>query len=217
MNLKSCVSYSSTGAQLFQARVNALDGERFGVVCSDGQRHWLKTAFGCLVRPVVGDVVLICRDETNGYILNILERGSVQEVELRMPGDLKLVLPKGQFSITTREGMLIDAGDSLVMQANQGVACFGDALFTAQHLQVTGKYLESRWHERSEYAIRHTHVAMSYRSDIQESQRRICGHENVRAGSQRQLIEKECCVHANVLDMQADVLVTVDAQRINLG
>lgn len=38
--------YCDAAAQLRHAQVNALDGERFGVVSSDGRRYWLKPAFG---------------------------------------------------------------------------------------------------------------------------------------------------------------------------
>src|SRR5450830_833918 len=47
--------HSQCPATLHHGRINAEDGERFGVVSTDGRRYWLKPAAGCLLRPALGD------------------------------------------------------------------------------------------------------------------------------------------------------------------
>ena len=103
--------------QLSSGRVIALEGERFGVVGSTGQRYWLAAAFSCLVRPVVGDKVLISLEGAGGYILSVLERTIAQPTRLRLDGDLQISLPAGSLSIEARDGVHLDAKNTRAIGA----------------------------------------------------------------------------------------------------
>src|SRR5690625_425841 len=60
-----------------------------------------RRAFGCLVQPEVGDVVLVDDDPSGvSYVLSVLERPEPRSATLSVPGDMHLVAPTGALSIS---------------------------------------------------------------------------------------------------------------------
>ncbi len=202
---------------LRNGRVNALDGERFGVVTSEGHRYWLKSAFSCLVRPAVGDKVLISVDEQGGYILSVLERTIAQPARMSVEGDLCLSLPAGALSIEARDGVSLDAGRALQVRADQANAHLQSAHLGAIRLQVAGEQMESQWLERHDSAVLHSEKAVRHQADYGDSRRQVEGHEEVLAGSMRQRVNDDWSVQAQSLDLDAQRCVVIDGAQIKLG
>ena len=204
-------------ATLRHARINAVDGERFGVVSADGHRHWLKPALGCLLQPALGDRVLVSLDGEEGYILSVLERTQPQTGELRVAGDLRLSLPSGALSIEVRDGLALDAGAVLALQAERSVMQFAEASLGVGTLRVTGERADSHWLEHNEQAHRHNQQATFHTAQYGDSWRQVQGHEELQAGSVRQRVTRDWSLTGETLDLFADVTVALDAERIKLG
>lgn len=204
-------------ATLRHARINAVDGQRFGVVSTDGHRYWLKPALGCLLQPALGDRVLLSLDGEEGYILSVLERTQAQASELRVDGDLRLSLPSGALSIETRDGLALDAGANLLVQAQSSLVQVNEAQVGFGTLQVTGERVDSRWLEHNEQAHSYNMQAGMHSAEYGDSWRKVTGHEEVQAGSVRQRVSRDWSVSGETLDMFADVTVAIDAERIKLG
>lgn len=204
-------------ATLRHARINAFDGERYGVVSPEGHRYWLKPALGCLLQPAVGDSVLISLAGDAGYILSVLERSQPSTSELRVAGNLHLSVPTGVLSIETRDGVSLNAGDMLAIQAKSLIAGVTDANLAVSALKVTGECNESQWVERNDTAVRHSERAVTHSAEYGDSRRRTQGHEDLHAGSVRQQVEKDWSVRGETLDLFAQVTVALDGERIKLG
>lgn len=204
-------------AALRHARINAVDAERFGVVSSDGHRYWLKPALGCLLQPALGDRVLVSLDGEEGYILTVLERSQPQASELRVIGDLHLNLPNGALSIETRDGLLLDAGSTLAVQAVRSVLQFAEASVGVSTLTVTGERADSHWIEHNMQAHRASEQATFHSAEYADSWRKVEGHEELEAGSVRQRVTRDWSISGETLDLFADVTVALDAERIKLG
>jgi len=204
-------------AVLRHVRINAVDGERFGVVSAEGHRYWLKPAVGCLLQPAVGDSVLVSLAGDEGYILSVLERGQAQTAELRVAGDLCLSLPSGALSINVRDGVALDAGDALAVHAAQAVAHFCDAQLGVGMLKITGECAENHWLERNDHTLRHNEQAVRHSAEYGDSRRQVQGHEELSAGSLRQQVDKDWSLRGETLDLFADVTVAVGGERIKLG
>ncbi|MBF7729560.1 DUF3540 domain-containing protein [Pseudomonas sp. N040] len=204
-------------ATLRHARINAVEAERFGVVSSDGHRYWLKPALGCLLQPALGDRVLVSLDGEEGYILSVLERSQPQSAELRVAGDLRLHLPSGALSIETRDGLLLDAGPTLAVQAESSVVQFAEASLSVGTLTVTGEQADSHWIEHNLQAHRASEQATFHSAEYADSWRKVEGHEEVEAGSMRQRVARDWSISGETLDLFADITVALDAERIKLG
>ena len=203
--------------QLSSGRVIALEGERFGVVGSTGQRYWLAAAFSCLVRPVVGDKVLISLEGADGYILSVLERTIAQPTRLRLDGDLQISVPAGSLSIEARDGVHLDAGHALLVQADQANVVLQSAQLSATVVQASGQRLQSHWLLRHDSAGVHSQKAARHQAEYGDSRRQIQGHEEVLAGSLRQRVKGDWSVQAQSLDLDAQQCVCIDGDQIKLG
>jgi uncharacterized protein (DUF39 family) len=204
-------------ATLRHARINAFDGERFGVVSAEGHRYWLKPALGCLLQPVVGDGVLISLAGDAGYILSVLERSQPHASELRIDGDVHLSVPGGALSIETRDGIALSAGSTLAVQAQHLVTAVTDAELALGTLKVCGERSDSQWIERHESTVRHTEQAVRHSAEYGDSTRRVEGHEDLSARSVRQHVEKDWSLRGETLDLFAQVTVALNGERIKLG
>lgn len=210
-------NFMDSHAVLRHGRINAVEGERFGVVSAQGHRYWLKPALGCLLQPAVGDSVLISLACEEGYILSVLERNKPQSSELRLSGDVLLTLPTGALSIEARDGVALDAGASLAVRADRAAGHFAKAQLGVNHLEVTGERVDQHWIERNDSAVRHTeHVARHF-AEYGDSRRAVQGHEELRAGSLRQRVDKDWTLRGETLDLFAEVTIALDGERIKLG
>lgn len=206
----------SSPVVLCHARINAFDGERFGVV-STGHRYWLKPAFGCLLQPAIGDTVLISVAGDNGYILTVLERTQPQASELRVSGNMQLCVPDGALSIETRDGTVLDAGSLLAIKTDKLVGTVTDAALALQALNIQGEHCNSQWIEHNQSAVRHQQQAIRHHAEYGDSIRRVERHEDLSAGSVRQRVKKDWSLRGETLDLFADVTVALDGERIKLG
>jgi hypothetical protein len=202
---------------LRHVRINAFDGERFGVVSADGDRYWLRPALGCLLQPAVGDSVLVSLAGNDGYILCVLERNQVHVGELRIPGDLHLSLPSGALSIDTRDGLALNAGPVLAVQVQNLTSAVGQVQMALGTLQVSGERADSHWLERNDSALRQHAQVVRHSADYGDSRRQVQGHEELSAGSVRQRVEKDFSLRGETLDLFADASVALCGERINLG
>ncbi|WP_426117078.1 DUF3540 domain-containing protein [Pseudomonas sp. DSP3-2-2] len=204
-------------ATLRHAQINAVQGERFGVVSAEGHRYWLKPALGCLLQPCVGDRVLISLSGDQGYILTVLERSNTLASELRVPGDLRLNIAAGALSIETRDGLVLDAGHSLKVHAENSAITLGDAGLEVSTLNIAGGRCDSQWRELNEDAENLRQRVTRHDAQYGDSVRWVRGHEDCHAGSLRQRVEGDWSVRGETLDLFADVAVAIDAKRIKLG
>ncbi|KFE54507.1 DUF3540 domain-containing protein [Pseudomonas syringae] len=215
--MQEALNFIDSPAVLRHAQINAVSGERFGVVSAQGHRYWLKTAMGCLLHPAVGDTVLITLAGEDGYILSVLERTQQQPSQLRVEGDVHLSLPSGALSIKTRDGLSADTGPMLALRADHAVAHFTEAQVGVKALSVTGERSDHYWNERNDSAIRHCEKAVRHTANYSQSRREVKGHEELTSGSLRQRVDKDWSLRGETLDLFAEVTVAVRGERIKLG
>ncbi|KQQ49872.1 hypothetical protein ASF84_21940 [Pseudomonas sp. Leaf127] len=215
--MQEALQFSDQPATVRHARINAVDGERFGVVSATGHRYWLKPALGCLLQPAVGDCVLITLSGDQGYILAVLERSHAQDCELRLPGDVSLNLPQGALTIKARDGLALESGAALSIAAQSSSVQLGQTDVHVERLSLAGVRCDSHWQTVNEHAERLSQHVSLHNVQYDDSRRHVKGHEEVRAGSLRQRIEGDWSVRGETLDLFADIAVAIDAQRIKLG
>jgi hypothetical protein len=165
----------------------------------------------------VGDCVLISLSGDQGYILTVLERSQTLASELRVPGDLRLNIGAGSLNIQARDGLVLDAGSALTVEAENSALTIGNAELDIRLLSITGGRADSHWQELNEHAERLSQQATRHDAQYGDSRRRVQGHEDAHAGSLRQRVDGDWSVRGETLDLFADVAVAIDAQRIKLG
>ncbi|AXM95519.1 DUF3540 domain-containing protein [Pseudomonas plecoglossicida] len=203
--------------RLCHARINAFDGHRFGMVSGEGHRYWLKPAVGCLLQPAVGDCVLVSLAGDEGFILSVLERGQAQVGELRIAGDLRVSLPSGALSIEARDGLALNAGPTLAVQAHAVTSLVDQAQVVCGNLRISGERADSCWLERHDNSLHQHQQVIRHRAEYGDSRRHVQGHEELSAGSVRQRVSKDFSLRGETVDLLSQVSVTLRGPRINLG
>jgi hypothetical protein len=176
-------------------------------------------ALGCLVRPAVGDRVLLSTDEAGEcWVLSVLSRkDGARATEVTLPGDVRLHAPQGELRLTSCSDVAIGAdrglhlaSDSVSLSARKADLVVEKTrllgrIFSAQVKKVhcVGRSMESVFHRLTQR--------------LTDSFKFVAEHDEAQAGSARQIVEETLTVHSkNELHM-AEEIVKLDADQVHLG
>ncbi|WP_164741316.1 DUF3540 domain-containing protein [Achromobacter spanius] len=205
------------GARLHHARLVMRDGRRYAALTGAGA-IWVTPAAGCLLQPEVGDMALISVAAGQGYILTVLERGApASAARVEVPGDLQLSLPEGKLTIQAAEGVALDAGPTLEINAEHATVTLDEADLRYRTLNTAGDTAHTQWNTRTDVSVNHLEIANRAEVHLGQSMRRVAGHEDVAAGSQRTVVNDDWSVHAATADLKARDRVAVDAGSVQIG
>lgn len=197
-------------------RIQWADGERFGVVIGS-RRHWLAVAAGCLLRPSVGDTVLVSLAGDSGYILCVLERATAQDATVSVPGNLHLHLPNGGLTVSAAQGVAVDAGTAFAVRGQAASLQFAQAGILVDALSVVGDTLQATWRDRSVISQNSLEVAARMETRAGDAIRRVNGHEDTAAGSMRTRVSHDWTVHADRAELTAEQRLKLDGGQVQLG
>ncbi|MFM0305979.1 DUF3540 domain-containing protein [Paraburkholderia sediminicola] len=157
-------------------------GRSLAVTCEEVGSLCVGVAAGCLLRPGVGDVVLISVSEDKAYIITVLEHAT--------QNDAPTVLDLG-------DGVSLSALDgALSIEADHADLRFASCDWYSGALHCHGEQAHFVWREHSAWSERRSEVAVESRECFGDSDRRIGGHEEHRANSLRQTVEQDWVAQA---------------------
>lgn len=205
------------GARLHHARLVMRDGRRYAALTGAGA-IWVTPAAGCLLQPEVGDIALVSLAAGQGYILTVLERGApASAARVEVPGDLQLSLPEGKLSIQAADGVALDAGPALEVNAAHATVTLDEADLRCQTLRVAGDNAHTHWNTRNDVSVERMEISGRAEVHLGQSVRRVAGHDDVTTGSQRTVVNEDWSVHAATADLKARDRVAVDADSVQIG
>lgn len=123
--------------------------EQHAYLLNDGRV--VHQALSCLIRPEVGDHVLVaaCHNETS-YILHILQRNELRQVQLSAPGAHEMCIEQEQISLSANDSIALRALSDVEVSAATGVLSLnGRNLFTTVHdslVQNVGHFIGKAEH-----------------------------------------------------------------------
>lgn len=202
--------------QTCYARVYAQAEGRYGVAGPLGG-HWVQVAASCLLQPDVGDRVLVSLAGTEGYILAVLAQADPDQSSLRLSGNARIYADRGTLTLGAREGMAVMAGPALSIQARDARLTANTLGLQARTMRMTGDTCHSVWREHHDVAKLHRNVSLRSEQQAHDRVTRVSGHDELSAGSQRILIQKDWRVRARNTDIRARERASVDAGQIHLG
>jgi len=180
-----------------------------------GQMRVAKRAVSCLVAPEVGDQVLVAVSEPS-FVLAVLEREH-DAVAISVPGDVRLEVPAGRFSVTAREGVDVISGEGLAMTAEtmQLNAREGGMFFEA--LTYAGRFLNADLREVKTAIDTVDQVIGRVSERLKNAYRFVEGLDRQQAGHLNIRAEKSAQVRAENTIVSAEELVKLDGDQIHLG
>lgn len=191
------------GAALYHARVIATQEESFAVSCDAGSL-WTVQATGCLLRPAVGDQVLITVDGDNAYVLAVLARPAQSQAARTIE------LGQGV-------NLSVEAG-VLTLVANAAQMRFASYQLHSERFELSGGQWNSVWQQHNSWTVDRFEVAVTSTRHLGDSIRTVAGHERLQARALRYEIRDDWCASARDLAMFGKERVSVDTDGdIQLG
>lgn len=176
-----------------------------------------RTAASCLVRPEIGDRVLVFRDPGGeGYVLAVLARASEEPVTLGFERGVTLDAGAGPFAVDAPEirfeasERISLAGPELAVRAERGTAA-------VDTLAIRGRKLDAAW-EQVRSTIRFLdEIRERVVQKIDRCYRTVTEFEESRIGRLRMIVEGRFALRSKQATLTAEEAVKIDGEQIHLG
>lgn len=186
-------------------------------IVHDGAMRAARIAFGCLIQPEPGDLVLTSQAAGAIWITSVLERRSDTPPRLWAEGNLGIVSARGDISLTAARTVDIAAGANIRGAAPEIDLHASVARFVLDELLHIGRRVS--WYVSRLRSIGETvetfadHVLTRAKC----SSRFIEESDQTRARDIDHRAEGKLQLHAEVAFITADTVVRVDADQIHMG
>jgi hypothetical protein len=176
-----------------------------------------RTAFSCLVTPMVGDSVLVNRNDTDYFVLAVLERNSEQDMALDFPGSVKVTVNEGQIDFVAKKGItLLSTETTRLVSKNINMISADMAVNTGK---LTAHAIDIESHSRT--AKLYTHLLSTVAKQMSQKTevliRWVEKVETLNIGNLIQNIRQNYTSHSNQVVITASKDMRIDAERIHMG
>lgn len=195
----------------------ALEKENYFVRVESG-RIKAERALGCVVEPMVGDLVAVsCGQNGQAFILSVLKRRTQSRVVLNFPNDVLIRSEAGNVSVSARQDLNMAAGrkTGMVSPTIQATAEQGD--FHIQRASFFGKFLLSQIDvvktiadSMESFCQRLTSLSKHSHRQVEEVDQLRCGRLDYEADSLLHL-------QGEFARVEAEEDVHIGGERINIG
>jgi uncharacterized protein DUF3540 len=168
-----------------------------------------RVGFGCLVRPVAGDRVLVVRTPGGVFILSVLERLIPDSATLSLPSGGALVIDAEHIRLNASNNVSVDARCVEVRTERFSVVAESATLFgrmvnwVSDHMRISAKTQETVVDTLSVTAL--DRVAIVERADV------------LRAGSVSQTIDTVAVTSAPAVVIATSEDLRLDGKRVTVG
>jgi hypothetical protein len=177
-------------------------------------------AAGCLLRPGVGDEVLLSVDDSGRcYILSVLERASDSEEPslLDFEGDVSLNVRQGGLAVHTDDDVsLVSGAGAMVSSEEVSVhARRGEVLIDG--LSFIGRALDCQIGRIRTTARTMDQTVRTLTQRLKNAFRYVEEHEEVQTNTTRYVVDDLMAMHTKNTDLTSKEVVKVMAEQIHLG
>jgi len=194
--------------------------EKTFLVLADGGCHEAAAAFGCVVKPEKGDVVLLSMNGQEGaYILSVLERpdGVAQETTLQFDGQVRLNVRGGGLRMTADEALSFASREKLTLASPELEVDANKGTVRIEGLSFFGKFLFSQIEKMKVVADAMDSVFRRVVQRMTSSYRYVEEHEEIQSASTRMLVDGTLTMQTKNTMHIAEGHIKMDAEQIHLG
>lgn len=167
-------------------------------------------AAGCLIRPEVGDLVLLAINESRvNYVLSVLDRSDDRPTTLEVDGDLALRVKGGGLTLAP-DGEMVCVSTALSVHAEKGEAVFNRFFFV-------GRLLKSQIERVKSVAGMVDAVCREMTIKTVNYFRFTSDHEDCQAKSRRQLVDETLAMQSKNTVIMSEEDVKIDGKLIHVG
>ena len=177
-----------------------------------------KQAFGCLLRPEIGDTVLFTwKNQGIGHILSVLERPSDETATMQFKGNITLEAPQGRLNISTKEGIDLASGAAIDLLSPQFKMTTLEGDINIDNLEATGNRFSAHIKRIKVFAGTIDTIAERLTHRVKNWFRFVDGLDQLRAGNLMHFIRKAISMRATHTIITAKEDVKIDGKRIHMG
>jgi hypothetical protein len=200
--------------ELFTAEVKSCQSNMVILSSSRGVSS-AQVAASCLLKPDVGDTVLVCDTPQSSYILSILEKSSSKQIlNLQQDTDIQC---QGHLNIHSDQSLKMSSAVESSTHAPIIAQNSGKQKITSQHLDITAAKAQLVAKNIDVSATQcHSVIERIYQKADQVF-RTVTTLENLKAGNLIQSVKNIWNSQSRNTVITAESDVKVDAQRIHMG
>lgn len=178
-----------------------------------------KTATSCLVKPDIGDKVLISIDEQGiCFILSILEKAKQENVtEIIFNKDVNLCSLLGEINLISNKNISIVSEDKLHFASNNFSLSAQKGKIMLTNLSFIGKKIKANLKKIKLVCISIEHVLDRLTQKIRNSFKFVKEHDEVQSNSSRYLVEDTLTMQSKNAVHMAEEIVSINAEQVHLN
>lgn len=174
-------------------------------------------AVSCLVKPIDGDRVLVCREGSSTTVLAILDRIQTSACTLQFTGDVCLEVPAGDVSIATAQNLRLTAAKGIQLASTELAITNNITRLVAKTVDVAAHHVKANAQIAGVVAERLETVANTAIQHLTRSMRLIEESDILRAGEVLQTIKRTFSLRSRHSLISAESDVRIDGERIHMG
>jgi len=176
-----------------------------------------RTAFSCLVAPVVGDIVLVNQSANAYHVLAVLERSAEQDMTLSFPANVKMQATQGKLDLISTEDISLLTSAETHLIASKLNMTSGNMDVTTGKLTSRTKEVESHSQSVKLYTDIINTVAKQITQRTEILVRWVEGVETLNIGNLIQTVRKNYTSHSHQAVITARKDMRIDGERIHMG
>lgn len=209
--------HSKSDSSMKLATVKSINDSQV-LILSDSGIHTATIAFSCLVKPKVGDSVMVSYVEQIGaVIVAIISRTQSNDVELEFENDVSLISKQGDVHLGANKSINLSSesslnvlSDELSLIASKGLLNIKTATFNSDKLTSTINAITTMAKTVDTVADRMT-------QHLKHSIRQIQGVDQTKAGEALLTVKNLFSLRAKQTAVLAKKDIKIDAKRIHMG
>jgi hypothetical protein len=193
-------------------------GRLFSVQTSWGMIE-AEQAFGCLVKPETGDVVLLSVDASGAsFILSVLRRTDREkETDLLFEGQVNFHVRDGGLSLSSDEALNVASEEEVICTSRKIMIAADEGTATISKLSLFGTFLESQIKRVKHVADTVDTICRRLTGRFVTVIRYVKEEEEIQTGSTRYLVEDTLTMHSKNAVHMAEEIVSINAEQVHLG
>lgn len=201
----------------FIGTVKGFLDNKYVVVNETGHVLHVKRSASCLLEPKNENQVLCFANESNTYILTVLEKNENETSNLHFDGDVSMSIPKGKFDLLAQNGISLVTPKHLSLLAVQ-LGISSDTLNAVfQQIDILGDQVTTNWKDIKVTAKTIKTVVQSAVQQYGSKHTKIQNIESKSAGALRYTIKEIMTLSSKFAFLKADKNLKVDGKQIFLG
>jgi len=205
-----------TPIQLLGTVARELDNGMFLVDC-EGQTWRCRRAASCLLKPEVGDTVLLAGDSARVFLLAVIEQADATMARIEMPGDVLLSAAQGNVTVHSARQMTLQGESGLTMQTDQLALRARQGDCVVDEMQYAGRELKGTVGVMRLIGQLCETVVDRVMQISRNAFRMVEQTDQARVGYLDYEAEEVARIHAKTTMVTGEKLARIDAAQIHVG